>query len=305
MLANNASGTRTVKYGGTKDNVYQFNFILPNGERLKVGNLARKSSSGYDLKHLFIGSEGTLGVVTRNGLKLAPIPADRVGRAFWFETLGQAVEAAVDMAWAVPDLAAIELLDAGTMGLIKAFLGSEDVPTQTTLFIEFHSMNSMVPQESIGLGEQVASAHGGEVLAVESPWRIRHYGTRAVTARHGAVARTDAGVPVSRLKEYMDWAVDFVAPEPVYAFGHVGIGIVHLLIPVDPSDGDSVARAAEFKKQAALAALRMGGTVSGEHGIGIGNIETALVQYGKSWKYMKDLKTIFDPRGLMNPGKLL
>ena len=134
---------------------------------------------------------------------------------------------------------------------------------------------------------------------------FRHFSTHSVTVRHKALVRTDAGVPLSALAEYIDWAVSYAAPKNVYTFGHIGIGILHLLLPFDPDSESDTLAAMRFRKEAALKAVSLGGTVSGEHGIGLGNRDSALLEYGGAIRYMREIKRVFDPMGIMNPGKVL
>jgi len=302
MVATNASGIYAYRYGGTGRWVRSLRVVTGRGEVLYLGTRAPKSSTGYALHNLFVGSEGTLGVITRVGMELAPVPESRIRQAFVFDTLDQAVSAAVEMAWAVPELAAIELMDKNTTAMVRRFLNI-DLKDGTGLFIEFHAAYSVRP-ESVELANQVAASYKGKKINVDDPWRIRHFGTRAVTAGQNIV-RIDAGVPLSALSEYMNWAISYAAPKSVYAFGHVGIGIVHLLMPFDPDDDSDTMTALDFKKEAALKAVSLGGTVSGEHGIGLGNRDFAIKQYKNTLDYMKGIKKVFDPKGIMNPGKVI
>ena len=303
MVATNASGIYAYRYGGTGRWVRSLRVITGSGECLDIGTQAPKSSTGYNLVDLFVGSEGTLGIITRIGMELAPMPQERLQMAFFFDSLNHAVAAAVEMAWAIPELAAIELMDLNTAELVRAFMDI-DMQVGTGIFIEFHAAHK-VPAALVELTGQVAGDHGGRPAQVNDPWRIRHFGTRAVTAKYTHLVRTDAGVPLSALTEYINWAIDYASPKPVYAFGHVGIGILHLLMPFDPADRSDTRAAMEFKKQAALKAISLNGTVSGEHGIGIGNLDFAIQQYGEALPYMKRIKAVFDPNGIMNPGKVI
>ncbi len=303
MVATNASGIYAYRYGGTADWVRQLRVITGRGEVLDLGTRAPKSSTGYDLKAMFVGSEGTLGIITRIGLKLAPLPNARLRQAFSFDSLEDATGFAVEIAGALPYLAAVELMDRGTIRLVKDFLGM-DIADGTYIFIEYHSP-STIPDDVTDLGASLAADFHGQNVDMKDPWHIRHFGTRAVTAKNKAIVRTDAAVPLSALADYIRHVVSYIPSRPVYAFGHAGIGIVHLLMPFDPDDPSDTAKAADFKRMAAMTAVRMQGTVSGEHGIGIGNRAFAIQQYGAALPYMKELKSIFDPQGLMNPGKVL
>lgn len=303
MVSTNASGIYAFRYGGTGDWVKTLRVITGSGDVVDLGTMAPKSSDGYDLLKLFVGAEGTLGVIVQIGLRLAPLPQVRVKKAFRFNTLHDALQAGIEISWGVPKVAAVELLDQATIGAISLFL-NEDIDPGHYLFLEFHD-DMVVPDEVFDItGEVIQEFHGVE-LKVDDPWRLRHYGTRAVTHQAKAVVRTDAGVPLTKMLEYVDWATSYTDQLPVYAFGHLGIGIIHLLIPYDPDDPSQMEMATAFKKDAAIKAVELGGTVSGEHGIGIGNKEALKVQLGNKSEIYMQIKRLFDPYGIMNPTKLL
>ena len=301
MVATNASGIYAYRYGGTGSWVKTLRVITGKGELLELGSRVPKSSVGYDLVHLFVGSEGTLGIITEVGLGLAPLPEERVKVAYRFDGFKEAVDAAVEFSWGVPMLAAVEFLDADTIQSISEFLGRPIIPGYY-LFLEFHG-ETKVPDDVLELAHEVAETHKGSRLDVKEPWYLRHFGTRAVQRLGRALIRTDAAVPVSRLPEYLNWAKDQKGLR-VFAFGHIGLGIVHLLVPYDPEDQGLVNKVHEFKKKAGLKALSLGGTISGEHGVGTGNRELARLQLGMAYNLMSRIKELLDPHGIMNPGKV-
>jgi len=309
MVANDASGIYSVKYGGTRDSVLAATVVVGDARVLRLGSDCRKTSSGYHLIGLVIGAEGTLGLVTEVTLRLRGIPATRHQLAVCFESERRAADAiAAMMAYAI-DLAAVELLDRRTIGALNRFRGY-GLTERPTLFLEADgSAASAAEAERAAL--EVCAEHGGERVELASgqnPWEIRHWTTRSIRATNPGteIVRTDLAVPISRLPEVVDESYRRGDENALalYAFGHAGLGILHVLIAERPEDGARW-RAALAAKDAILRfVLSLGGTVSGEHGLGLGNRQYAALEHGDSLALMKQVKQVFDPHGILNPGKI-
>ncbi len=314
MVATRASGTTTVRYGTMRDNVVCLEAVLADGTVIRTGRRAKKSSAGYDLTRLFIGSEGTLGVITEITLRVHGIPEGISAAVCSFPDLRSAVESAVEVIqWGVP-VARLELLDEVQIAAVNAHskLDHEEVPT---LFFEFHGSPSGV-EEDARTASDIAKEHGGREFRWATAagernelWRARHEAYFAALAlRPGArVMSTDVCVPISRLVECITETKAEVskASFPVPLVGHVGDGNFHLLLVIDPSSPDELDEAHALNRALVERALRMGGTCTGEHGVGIGKQRWMELEHGPALDVMRAIKTALDPKGLMNPGKLL
>lgn len=315
MIATGASGTTTVRYGAMRENVLSLKLITAAGELIHTGSRARKSSAGYDLTRLMIGSEGTLGLIAEATLRLRPTPEAMSAAVGSFATLEAAVDCVIAvLQYGIP-IARIELLDEMTMDAVERFdaLGYPLVPT---LFFEFHGSTASVAEQAAET-EELANEHGAERFtwtADESErrrlWRARHRAYDATRAlRPGARGVvTDACVPVSRLAECVaDTRRDIEASRLVASIlGHVGDGNFHTTILVDTDDADEVARAMAFSERLVHRALDAGGTCTGEHGIGSGKTKYLELEHGAgSVALMRAIKAALDPRGIFNPGKVL
>jgi D-lactate dehydrogenase (cytochrome) len=303
MVANNASGIYSVKYGGTRDHVRAATVVTGTGAVLRLGNRARKSASGYHLLGLFVGSEGTLGVLTELTLALAGIPVARRRGGFVFPDAVAAARATADAIGQGVDVAAIEFLDAATIAALNRFRGSA-LREAPSLLIEVHGSEAGAAEGWTTIAD-VAHAAGGSALALDDPWAVRELATRAVEAgQPGAITvRTDLAIPIGALPALVA-ACERIARERdlvVHCFGHAGIGILHALVLADPSD-----RAAADAARDALVeqALALGGSCSGEHGMGLGNRRYAAREHGPALDVMRDVKALFDPFGILNPGKM-
>ncbi len=310
MAATNASGTMTVRYGGMRQNVLSLQVVLASGEVLELGRGVRKTSSGYDLKDLFIGSEGTLGVITRLVVKLHPLPAHvHTVRAFF-----PSVEAAAETAYAIMasglPVARLELLDAAAIAAINAFLGRDD-PAQPVLFLEFHaSTEASVRQEAESALELVRSGGATSLDAARTPeersaqWEARHRAYWAFTHQFPGhrFLTTDVAVPLSRLVETVAFARGLLEELqlPGRMVGHVGDGNFHVLVAVRPEGYD---RAEAYSERLVRKALELGGTATGEHGVGLRKRRYLALEHGPALAWMRRLKALFDPEGLLNPGK--
>jgi D-lactate dehydrogenase (cytochrome) len=306
MVANNASGIYSVRYGGTRDHVRAATVVTGTGDVVRLGNRCRKSASGYHLLGLLIGSEGTLGVVTELTLALAGLPAARRHGAFRFADATAAARATADLVrWGV-DAAAVEFLDARTVAAIAGF-ARIPLDAAPLLLLEVHGGAGGIA-EAWRAAEDVVGAAGGTGVVLpdrRDPWSLRELATRAIEAGHaeGATVRADLAIPIGALPALVARCETLAAERGValHLFGHVGIGIVHALARVAPA-----ARPAADAVRDALvdAALALGGACSGEHGMGLGNRRYAAREHGPALALMQGVKRVFDPHGILNPGKI-
>ena len=313
MAATRASGTNAVRYGTMRDNVINLTAVMPDGSIVKTGNRARKSSAGYDLARLLIGSEGTLGVIVELTLRLRGIPEAIAGGVVPFETVEGACNATIQTIQSGIPVARIELLDAL---MVKAtnLHARLALPETPTLFVEFHGSKTSVAEESAAFGAIARACGGGEFVWAAKPeertrlWQARHDAYWAsFTLRPGAkVVATDACVPISRLAQCVSETSGDIAALGLVApiVGHVGDGNFHLTIMVDPNDPDERSRVDKLIDRLALRAIAMDGTCTGEHGIGQGKIKYLAREAGPGLDVMRAIKRAIDPRGIMNPGKI-
>ena len=315
MTATRASGTTAVRYGTMKDNVLGLTVVLADGRAVRTGGRARKSSAGYDLTRLFVGSEGTLGVVTEVTLRLHVVPEAISAAVCTFATMGGAVDAAIAVIQAGIPVARVELLDERMIDAINRF-SSRDHPVAPTLFFEFHGVSEADVVEQARLAQQAATENGGRgfewaTRAEERTrlWKARHDAYYAALAlRPGCRAwTTDVCVPISRLTEAVLAAQQDLAASTLTGclVGHVGDGNFHVIYLVDtarPEEVDEARRLAGAMVERALAA---GGTCTGEHGIGMGKLAYLEEEHGEAVEVMRRLKRTLDPENLMNPGKML
>ena len=312
MAATNASGTTTVRYGGMRPNTLALQVVLASGEVLRLGRPVQKTSSGYDLKDLFIGSSGTLGVITELTLRLHPRAEHIHTMRVFFPTITAAAEAAYAvMASALP-IARLELVDELSMRSINRYLGRsyQEAPG---LFMEFHSSTAAAIETEVALVEALVREAGATDLAVArtpeertAQWEARHHVYWALVNMHpGHVyAITDTAVPLARLPESIAHAQQLLGEMGLQGsiLGHVGDGNFHTLVAVPPED---YARAHAFAAQLVHHALALGGTASGEHGIGLVKRGYMEAEHGAALDWMRRLKALFDPAGLLNPGKII
>ncbi|MGE0684072.1 MAG: FAD-binding oxidoreductase, partial [Candidatus Binatia bacterium] len=306
---NNASGIYSVKYGGTRDHVKAATVVTGKGEILQLGTRSRKTSSGYHLLGLLIGSEGTLGIATELTLSLVGLPQGRTQGAFTFPTEQAAASAIADMMRYGIDLAAVEFLDRRSVAALNRFQGFGLIE-QPSLFLEVHGSPGTV-EEIFFTATALCEEHGGQLIALpggRNPWEVRHFTTRAIQALHphAKTIRTDMGFPISRLPEVV--AQSYATAERhgvvLHTFGHAGIGILHALIREDPLDTVKWEAANQVKDEIVAFVLSVGGTASGEHGIGLGSRKYVQQEHGLALEYMKGIKQLFDPKGILNPGKI-
>jgi len=314
MTATRASGTNAVRYGTMRENVLGLTVVLADGRVIRTGGRARKSAAGYDLTRLFVGSEGTLGVITEIGLRLHGIPEAISAAVCGFATLAGAVDTVIMTIQCGIPVARIELLDEVQMDAVNRH-SNFDYPVRPTLFFEFHGSEAAVAEQVERVGEIAADNGGGDFRWATRPedrntlWQARHDAYYAAIAlRPGAKGwPTDVCVPISRLADCILETKADVERSGLLApiVGHVGDGNFHLTFVIDPDDADEMARAAALNERMVMRALAMGGTCTGEHGIGIGKMKFLQAEHGEAVAVMRQIKQALDPENLMNPGKIL
>ncbi len=315
MAATRASGTNAVRYGTMRENVLSLTVVTPEGKVVRTGSRARKSSAGYDLTRLFVGSEGTLGIITELTVKLYPIPEAMSAAVCAFPSVDAAVDTVIQTIQLGVPVARVELLDALTLQAINRY-SKTTLPEAPTLFFEFHGSDSGV-QEQAELTQEIAQGNGGQ----DFQWATRQEDrSRLWQARHDAYfaclqlkpgARcfpTDVCVPISRLAECIHATNEDIAQVslPIALFGHVGDGNFHLVVLVDTDNPKEMAEGEWISQRVVERAIAMEGTCTGEHGIGLGKQHYLLQEHGEDGvALMRTLKTALDPLNLMNPGKIL
>lgn len=313
MAATRASGTNAVRYGTMREVTLGLTVVTPSGQTIRTGTRARKSSSGYDLTRLYLGSEGTLGVITELHLRLFGIPETIRSGVCQFGELGAAVEAVTLILQMGIPVARMELLDALQMQACIAYSELDDLRPVPTLFFEFHGSEASVADQIEQVGEIVTSS-GGEDFRFASEtedrnrlWRARHNAYWAARSlRPGCESfATDACVPISQLARcILESRADAEAAGLVCpVVGHVGDGNFHMLILYDPNDPSEIERAETLARDIALRAIACGGTATGEHGIGTHKLDLLSAEHGEAVEVMAAVKRALDPLGIMNPGK--
>jgi D-lactate dehydrogenase (cytochrome) len=315
MTATRASGTNAVRYGTMKDNVLSLKAVLANGEMISTASRAKKSSSGYDLTRLFVGSEGTLGVITEITLRLQGIPEAIAAGVCPFPSVEAACNATIATIQAGIPVARIELLDELQVKACNAY-SKLSLPEQPMLFVEFHGSESGAAEQSQRFGE-IAQEFGGGPFEWATRaedrtrlWQARHDAYwSALALRPGARAiATDVCVPISRLAECVTESQRDVEASGLLApiAGHVGDGNFHMSLLVDMDDRDEVARADAFMHRLVERALAMDGTCTGEHGVGQGKMKYLAAEHGEAaLAVMRSIKHALDPQDIMNPGKII
>jgi D-lactate dehydrogenase (cytochrome) len=315
MAATRASGTNTVRYGTMADNVLALEVVLPDGQIIETGSRARKSSSGYDLTHLFVGSEGTLGIITKLTVKLRGQPEHVAAATCAFPDIESAVNTVILAIQIGLPLARVELLDELQMKGMNIYNPDMGLPETPHLFLEFHGSETGVAEQVESFAALVGE-HGGSDFQWATKtedrnrlWQARHneyYAGRSLRPGANGVV-TDCCVPISKLSECLMCAKNLAAESGFLApiVGHVGDGNFHLLILVDPESDDELGRAKDLVEAVNMLALEFGGTVSGEHGIGAGKRKYLVQEHGAAYALMGTLKKAIDPGNIMNPGKLV
>ena len=314
MAATRASGTNAVRYGTMRDNVIALEMVMANGRRIITAKRARKSSAGYDLTRLFVGSEGTLGIITQLTLRLAGLPQAITGGVCPFPTLDAAVDAVIMTIQMGLPVARIELVNALQM---RAMIGYSklDLPEGPCLFVEFHGTEAGVAEQAEAFGEIAAELEGGPFLWSARAedrsrlWQARHDAYwAALTLRPGAKGiSTDVCVPISQLAACIAETEADIAENGLVApiVGHAGDGNFHVLLLIDMDAPAEIAAAEAFVERLNARALAMDGTCTGEHGIGQGKMAFLETELGDAVDVMRAIKTALDPDRIMNPGKVL
>jgi D-lactate dehydrogenase (cytochrome) len=315
MAATRASGTTAVRYGTMRENVLGLTVVLADGRVTGTGTRARKSSAGYDLTRLFVGSEGTLGVITEVTLRLHPVPEAVSAAVCAFETMQGAVDTVIATIQSGVPVARIELVDEIQMDAINRHAKTA-YACAPTLFFEFHSDSQAHVREQAATVEALAAERGGHGFAWatkledrEQLWKARHDALYAALAlRPGSRGwTTDVCVPISRLAEcVVETKRDNEgAPFPICLVGHAGDGNFHLVYVLDPSSAAELDTARTLNDRLVERALAMGGTCSGEHGIGYGKMKFLESEHGHGLDVMRKIKQAMDPDNRMNPGKII
>lgn len=313
MASTRASGTTTVRYGTMRDNVLALEVVLPDGRHTRIGTLAKKSSAGYDLTRLFVGAEGTLGVITELALKLYPVPPTITSGVCPFPSVEVAVRTVVLARHHDIDLARIELLDEVSVRAANRYCGLF-LPETPHVFVEFHGSTEYVRQQ-ISMFDDVVGDQGGGPLRWSDTleernalWKARHDAWWAFHALYlGRVGvPTDVCVPISKLADCIAQTQDDIRVSGLDAplIGHVGDGNFHLLILIDPADTRLRAQVADFVVRLSERAINMGGTCTGEHGMGQGKAALLRLEHGIGGEVMRTIKAALDPQDIMNPGKI-
>jgi len=313
MASTRASGTMAVRYGTMRDNVLALEVVLADGRAIRTASRARKSAAGYDLTRLFVGAEGTLGLITEIALRLHPVPEAISAAVCPFGSFAGAVATAIAVIQAGIPVARLELLDEVMIRGVNAYarLGAAEQPT---LFLEFHGSARSVAEQARAT-EEIARDNGalGFQWTSNAEERTRLWSARDNTLYAGTGLRpgskaliTDVCVPISRLAECLDETKRDIAQSGLIApiVGHVGDGNFHTLILIDPDEPSELARAKALHERMVLRALASEGTCTGEHGIGFGKIEFLAREHGVAVGVMESIKRALDPNNLMNPGKL-
>jgi D-lactate dehydrogenase (cytochrome) len=314
MAATRASGTNAVRYGTMRENVLGLTVVLADGSVIKTGGRARKSAAGYDLTRIFVGSEGTLGVITEVTLRLYGIPQAMSAAVCAFPTIEDAVNTVIETIQSGIPVARIELLDEVQVDAVNRY-SKLDYAVQPTLFFEFHGTEAGV-MEQVEMVKAVAAGHGGSAFrwATQAEdrnklWQARHNAYYAALAlRPGAKGwATDVCVPISRLADCISETKRDIRETKMLAplVGHVGDGNFHLTYVIDPGNPAEMETAQRLNERMVHRALAMGGTCTGEHGVGYGKIDFLEAEHGPAVDAMRRLKRAFDPDNIMNPGKIL
>ena len=314
MAATRASGTTAVRYGTMRHHVMALEVVTADGKVMRTGTEARKSSAGYDMTSLFVGSEGTLGLMTELTLKLHPVPEAIASAVCAFPSTEVAVQTVIQTIQMGVPMARIEFLDAPTVAAVNAHSGRDD-RLAPHLFVEFHGSDSAVAEQAELLGD-IAQEMGGADFAWSSKtedrnalWAARHAAYYAILqSRPGARAVvTDVCVPISHLAEAIDTTAADIAgtglPGPI--LGHVGDGNFHAILLIDPDSPSDKETALELSGRMVHLAHRLGGTATGEHGVGMGKLDYMDAEHGAAWAAMGTIKRALDPKNILNPGKLV
>jgi len=314
MAATRASGTTAVRYGTMRDNVLALEVVLADGRVIRTGSAAPKSSAGYDLTGLIVGSEGTLGLMTELTLRLQGQPEAVSAAVCGFEGIDDAVNAVIDTIQMGLPMARIEFLDSDSVRAVNAYSGLT-IRECPQLLVEFHGSPESVEEQTRTFGEIIAD-HGGSGYEWATKaedrtalWTARHNAYFAIlNSRPGARAVvTDMCVPISKLAEAVEETRADIEASPISGpiLGHVGDGNFHAILLLEDGNAEELNAAKDLADRMAERALRLGGTITGEHGVGTGKLKHMQAEHGDGWSVMAEIKRALDPQNIMNPGKVV
>jgi len=312
MIGNNASGIRTVKYGATKDHILRLAVVLPRGEVIRIGNRARKSSSGYDLIHLFVGSEGTLGLITEATLRLVGLPANFMALRVTFPEAKNATNTVFQVMSSGFSPAAMEFLDSNVIGVLNRDR-SLAMQEQPTLLMEFNGFSEEGLIAEMAYIEEICKENGSTFIDKgigqterDRLWEMRHLTFESIKRQHPGLLPLimDVAVPLSRYSDMVAFIKREVDELLAYVFGHAGDGNIHVIVMDAAADKQRWGRVEEANRCIVEKALEFEGTCTGEHGVGIGKRCFLPQEHGDSLDLMEKIKQLIDPEGLFNPGKI-
>jgi len=314
MASTSASGTMAVKYGTMKTVISGLTVVLPNGDIIKTGGRTKKTSAGYNLTNLFIGAEGTLGIITEVHLRLSPIPESIMSAVCHFPSLEDAVMTAQQVIQYGIPIARIEMLNKDQMEISIEYSKLKDVEATPTLFFEFHGSETS-NKESIDIVEEISKNNNGssfkwakDLTDRNKLWKARHDVYYSVKAQinNGRVYSTDVCLPISKITECVNFAdaeaKKFGLRAPMV--GHLGDGNFHVLLPYDPEKKETYQKIRKFSDILIEKTLELEGTITGEHGVGLHKKDYLLKEHGDNLPVMKSIKRTIDPNNIMNPGKI-
>ncbi|MEO0914075.1 MAG: FAD-linked oxidase C-terminal domain-containing protein, partial [Pseudomonadota bacterium] len=314
MAATRASGTTAVRYGTMRENILALQVVLADGRIIHTGSRARKSAAGYDLTKLMVGSEGTLGIITELTVKLHGQPEAISAAVCAFPDVKSAVDTVISTIQMGIPIARMELLDALSIHGLNAHF-SAGLPEEPHLFLEFHGSESGVAEQAETVAELAAEFDGKGFEWTAKPedrtrlWKMRHEAYIATKAlRPGCQAvTTDICVPISKLAQAITDTQADLSESPIMGtiLGHVGDGNYHTALLVEPGNATELTEAKALAHRMAMRALDLGGTVTGEHGVGQGKMKYMAEEHGDAWSVMADIKRSLDPANILNPGKVV
>ena len=314
MASTSASGTMAVKYGTMKTVISGLTVVLPNGDIVNTGSRTKKTSAGYNLTNLFIGSEGTLGIITEVQLRLSPIPESIMSAVCHFPTLENAVQTAQQVIQYGVPIARIEMLNKDQMGISINYSKLKDIEAVPTLFFEFHGSEAS-NNENIKIVEEISKDNNGssfkwakDLEERNKLWKARwdvYYSVKALI-NNGRVYSTDVCLPISNITECVSYAEEQAKKFGLRApmVGHLGDGNFHVLLPFDPENKETYKKIREFNDLLINKALELKGTITGEHGVGLHKKEYLLKEHADNIPLMKLIKRSIDQNNIMNPGKI-
>ena len=314
MASTSASGTMAVKYGTMKTVITGLTVVLPNGEIIKTGSRTKKTSAGYNLTNLFIGSEGTLGIITEVQLRLSPIPESIMSAVCHFPSLEMAVQTAQQVIQYGVPIARIEMLNKEQMEISINYSKLKDIEAVPTLFFEFHG-SEISNQENIKIVEEISKDNNGssfkwakDLEERNKLWKARwdvYYSVKALI-NNGRVYSTDVCLPISNITECVNFAEEETKKLGLRApmVGHLGDGNFHVILPYDPKEEGIYNKIRDFSDLLIKKTLELNGTITGEHGVGLHKKSYLLQEHGDSIPLMRTIKKSIDQNNIMNPGKI-